>query len=136
MVFDTGDPTQHLKREWFELRQHDTVWSQDIPGRTGTSHRCYDAEHVLEWQLLKQFIEEDKEDGEKSRCELVHRYFGKEMEDPEVKHKVKRAKNNGRLGPNDHFDYEEVDFSLDPWNLELGEGEKDRRYIDWISKYM
>ena len=132
MVYDTGDPTEPLKKEWFEMQLRNKRWNKDLVGRTPSgANRCYAAEHVLEWQLLKQFIEADKKRGDESRCAHLYQYFLEEI--PKASYKVKVAKNNGKLEKNNHFEYEEKDYSFDKWTNK----EQDvPRAIDWICKYL
>jgi hypothetical protein len=72
--------------------------------------RCYDAEHVLEWQLLRDFIQEDFAKKDDSRCALLWKFFHK-TKMPKIKHKVMVAKNNGKM-INGHFDYETTDYDF------------------------
>ncbi|KAF1851751.1 uncharacterized protein K460DRAFT_271464 [Cucurbitaria berberidis CBS 394.84] len=127
MVYDTGDPTEPLKKEWFELQQRKKRWTKDLVGRKPTKgnkpRRCYAAEHVLEWQLLQEFIEADSMKGQESRCMLLFKYFGEKM--PKATYKVKVARNNGKLGTNNHFEYEDRDHTLDRWKEDEP---KERRY--------
>jgi hypothetical protein len=98
-------------------------------GRRNTGKRCYDAEHVLEWQLLSMFIEEDtKTAGDNSRCVFLYKYFVNEKM-PMDKHKVQSAKDNGKL-TNGHFVYEETEVDFSKWN---NKAQKEPRAIDWIS---
>lgn len=132
MVYDTGDPTEPLKKEWFELQQRQTRWTSHLTGRLSSSgekdpNRCYAAEHVLEWQLLKLFIDEDQKKGSESRCWSLLKHFNEEL--PKASYSVKVAKNNGKLGTDNHFEFESKDHSFDGWE------NKDQikpRLIDWI----
>lgn len=127
MVYDTGDPRKPLEKEWFELQQRDTRWKKDLDGRK--KDRCYAAEHILEWQLLAEFIEADKK-SPASRCVHLYEWFMEAM--PKGKsHKVKVAKYKGKLAPNGHFDFEDQDYNLDKWDLSK---QRDPMYINWISK--
>jgi hypothetical protein len=133
MVYDTGNPTEPLKRDWFELKVHDKKWNADLVGRTG-GDRCYAAEHVLEWQLLKQFIQDDMDQGAQSRCAFLYTYFI-DNKMPRKTHKVQVAKQNAvnvppELDKNGHFDYEEASYDFSKWNTVYGV--KDPRAIDWI----
>ncbi|KAH8711916.1 hypothetical protein GQ44DRAFT_776460 [Phaeosphaeriaceae sp. PMI808] len=131
IVYDTGDPTKPLKEEWFQLQQRKQRWTEDLVGRTSKGNnkpkRCYAAEHVLEWQLLKRFIEADK-DSMNSRCWLLFEFLSEPM--PKGAFKVKVAKNDGKLDKDNHFEYEDKDHSLDKWKHEVV---KVPRVIDWIS---
>jgi hypothetical protein len=128
MVYDTGDPQKPLEKEWFELKRHDARWKKDLDGRA--ENRCYAAEHVLEWQLLRDFIEADKH-IQQSRCAHLEKWFLEDM--PKGKsHKVKVAKDNGRLGTNNRFDFEDQDFTLDEWK---NDALPIPRLIEWICKY-
>lgn len=132
MVYDIGDPTEPLKDEWFELRNRNKRWTKDLPGRT-RSKRCYAAEHVLEWQLLKTFIEADKENGPTSRCAFMEKFFLDEIKGiPRTKHKVQVAKDDGRLGKDNKFEFEERLYDFDQWTSKT---QKVPRPIDWISKW-
>ncbi|KAF1830451.1 hypothetical protein BDW02DRAFT_608730 [Decorospora gaudefroyi] len=121
-VYDIGDPSEPLKPEWFRLKRHRTKWSKNIRGVTKT--RCYSAEHVVEWQLLANFIKADK-----NRCVFLLKHFGMNM--PMTMHKVQVAKNNGELKSNGRAEYETKDYDFskfpttnplsppNPWEHEL-----------------
>jgi hypothetical protein len=129
MVYDTGDPRKPLQKEWFELGKRDARWTKDLDGRN--ENRCYSAEHVLEWQLLVDFIEEEKDTNLLgSRCVHLYEWFLEYM--PKGKsHKVKVAKDKGKLGTNNRFDFEDKDYSMDGWDFTK---QKNPMYITWISK--
>ncbi|EAT79447.2 hypothetical protein SNOG_13120 [Parastagonospora nodorum SN15] len=124
-VYDIGDPQKPDEKEWFQLRKRDKKWKVDLNGRAG--ERIYAAEHVLEWHLLKDFIEEDKELNEKSRCAHLYKWFLKSMPKGNIKVKVAkndgelgkkdRSKNNEKLETKDRFTYEEKDYTLDKWEF-------------------
>lgn len=101
-------------------------WTSDLQGRGG--QRCYATEHILEWQLLQDFIEHDKDKKDQSVCAHLINWFLDPM--PAGKHKVKVAKDEGKL-KNDHFEYEDKDYELKPWNYKA----QKPRYIEWICKY-
>jgi hypothetical protein len=131
-VYDIGDPTKTLDSKWFELERRDKRWTKDLVGRkprpNTNAQRCYAAEHVLEWQTLKIFIEADRDKGDDSRCVFLHKYFKQSM--PLRNHKVQVAKGNGKLGKDGHFDYEEKDYAFGKWeNIKQNQP----RAIDWIS---
>ncbi|KAH5789298.1 hypothetical protein HBI88_049860 [Parastagonospora nodorum] len=137
-VYDIGDPQKPDEKEWFQLRKRDKKWKVDLNGRAG--ERIYAAEHVLEWHLLKDFIEEDKELNEKSRCAHLYKWFLKSMPKGNIKVKVAkndgelgkkdRSKNNEKLETKDRFTYEEKDYTLDKW--EFAETPVPR-LIEWIT---
>jgi hypothetical protein len=83
---------------------------------------------VLEWNLLKTFIEADKDKGDDSRCVFLYKYF---LEDtmPLKNYKVQVAKDNGKLKSDGHFDYEEKEFEFGKWKHSV---QKKPRPIDWI----
>lgn len=108
------------------MKKREDKWTNDIAGRKATE-RCYAAEHILEWQLLRDFIEADKSLGSSSRCAHLEKWFLEPM--PKTNYKVKVAKNSGELQSNDHFDYEDMDHGFSRWE------NKDQpvpRYIEWI----
>jgi len=127
MVYDTGDPTEPLKSEWFNLKRRDKRWTKDIVGRKKPT-RCYEAEHVLEWQLLKSFIEADKIRSSKSRCAFMHKFFIN-PDFPRSQHRVQVAKDNGKLGKDGKFQFEEKQYDFSDWKIM---DQKDPRPIDWI----
>jgi hypothetical protein len=127
-VYDTGDPTEPLKPEWFKLKRRDERWKKDIVGRK--NDRCYEVEHVLEWQLLAQFITADMDKGPDSRCAFLKKYFIEEKLEMKT-YKVKVAKDNGKLGTNGHFDYEDGDYLFSKY---VSKSQKEPRAIDWIRK--
>ncbi|KAH7346961.1 hypothetical protein BKA66DRAFT_433113 [Pyrenochaeta sp. MPI-SDFR-AT-0127] len=133
MVYDTGDPTEPLKKEWFELQGRKKRWTKDLVGRQPQGknpNRCYAAEHVLEWQLLKAFINADKDKKDESRCALLLKYFNEPI--PIADHNVKVGKDKGKLGTDNHFEYEDKEYAFafqwpgtagghppNPWEYEL-----------------
>jgi len=137
-VYDTDDPTKPLEPGWFKLIRRNDRWPNDIPGRAN-QERCYHVEHVLEWQLLKKFIEEDK-GATDSRCVFMYKYFV----DPSQairnkKFKVKAAKDYGKLNTKDQFDYEDKDHDFSKFRHDVQDKngktvQVDLRPIDYISK--
>ncbi|KAF2824664.1 hypothetical protein CC86DRAFT_353149 [Ophiobolus disseminans] len=129
-IYDTGDPTKPYDIKWFELQVLDERWAKDIAGRKDPA-RCYDAEHVLEWQLLKTFIEEDMA-SPNSRCVLMHKYFMQELD--KKSYKVKVAKNDGAL-KNDKFELEDGTLDFSNWNVVVKKGGSavKPRLIDFVS---
>lgn len=71
MVYDIGNPSKPGEKEWYEFKRHTTKRGQNGPGKT----RAYDAEHVLEWKILKGFIEADKAKGPASRCAFIYQFY-------------------------------------------------------------
>jgi hypothetical protein len=135
-VYDTGDPTEPLKSEWFELKSRNKRWTNDLVGRgpgPQTTTRCYAAEHVLEWQMLTSFIEEDRTKDDDSRCAFLITYFAK-TKMPKTIHKVQAAKDKGKLEPNKHFTYDEVDYDFSKWVHGKGKDKRDPTTLDWIGK--
>jgi hypothetical protein len=113
-----------------ELERLDTRWSS---GGVGVK-RCYHAEHVLEWQMLTSFLEEDKADPN-SRCEYMHQYFTQPINLDN--HKVKVAKKDGELDSKDRFVYEDKLFEFSKWkasDTKLGR-DLSIRIIDYVCKY-
>jgi hypothetical protein len=103
MVYDTGDPRDPEAKDWFLLKVHDKKWKKDVSDEKG--ERCYDAEHVLEWQMLQDFIEEDKDKGDNSRCAHLLKYFTQSMPLDDIEVEVaKDYKKALKFG--EHFDYE------------------------------
>ncbi|KAH7090484.1 hypothetical protein FB567DRAFT_546679 [Paraphoma chrysanthemicola] len=127
MVYDTGDPTKPLEPEWFQLECREQRWTTVTPGKKG--NRCYDTEHVLEWQLLAQFIQEDRHKGAGSRCAFIWKYFTQKKMDLKA-YKVKIAKNKGKLDSDGHFEYEDGEFLFDKYE---NSEQKEPRAIEWIS---
>lgn len=80
------------------------------PSGTKVPRRCYKAEHVLEWQLLRIFLEENKDKDAKSRCTFLHRHSENDL--PQQKYKVQASKDKEKL-TNNHFDYGETDYAFD-----------------------
>ncbi|KAH7075650.1 hypothetical protein BKA63DRAFT_603011 [Paraphoma chrysanthemicola] len=124
-VYDTGDPAKPLEPEWFQLKSHEKRWKAN-PGKNG--NRCYDTEHVLEWQMLGQFLQEDKEKGADSRCAFLYKYFVQKRMELKT-YKVKAAKDKGKLTSKNRFDYEEVDYLFSKYD---NKAQVDARVIDWI----
>jgi hypothetical protein len=85
---------------------------------------------VLEWHLLKDFIEEDIGKGENSRCALLWKFFLK-TNMPKIKHKVQVAKDNGKLESDGHFIYEEKDYDFSKWKHDKNTVPTT---MDWICK--
>jgi hypothetical protein len=69
--YDIGDPTEPLKPDWFLFRKWSQPWEEDIDGKQPKAPRCYHVEHVIEWQVFKQFVEADKDKNDDSRCALL-----------------------------------------------------------------
>jgi hypothetical protein len=118
-VYDTGDPQKPFDKEWFEVKNRKTRWG-------GTCR--YATEHILEWQLLQDFIEGDKGQGSNSRCAHLQEWFLGSM--PTSAYKVKVAKNDGELQKDNHFEYEDKDYGFGGFKFEA----QNPRYIDWIGK--
>jgi hypothetical protein len=111
------------------MRRRDQRWTNDLVGRKNkpSSNRCYDAEHVLEWQVLRAFIEQDIEKDD-SRCSFLYKHFlTNDM--PLKNHKVQVAKNNGKLKADGHSDYEEKEYEFAKWQ---NKAMPKPRAIDWI----
>jgi hypothetical protein len=126
-VYDIGDPRKPLEKDWFALQKHASRWTNDLAGRASPK-REYALEHILKWQILRDFIEEDKDTNPlASRCVHLHIWFLNSM--PKGNHKVTVAKNNGELGKNDRFDYEDRDYTLDTWDQAK---QPTPRMIEWI----
>ncbi|KAF2276881.1 uncharacterized protein EI97DRAFT_490465 [Westerdykella ornata] len=90
------------------------------------SKRCYDAEHVLEWNMLAEFLQEEGyKDDAKSRCHSILEFFEGKMEREDIKVKVAKVYNKA-LAKGDHFDYEEKTFVS-------SKIKDDPRPIDWIT---
>jgi hypothetical protein len=123
-----------MKSAWFKLESRKERWTLKNVGKPGvvtSPERCYDAEHVLEWQLLAAFIEEDKNQKDQSRCALLMKYFEKDL--PKTTYKIKAAKDNGKLDQNNRFNYADTDYAFDKWNVG---SIKTPRAIDYISTYI
>jgi len=127
-VYDTGDPRKPEKDEWFTMQTSDTRWPDDVVGKRPKVERCYDSEHVLEWHLMKDFLEEDKAKGADSRCAYMDQYFLKDL--PKKAYKVKAAKDDGKL-TNGKFTFEDKQLDFTKWNVK---GHPTPRIIDYISK--
>jgi len=101
------------KGEWFRLGRLDERHTKV------RKDRCYEAEHVLEWQTLMRFIDEDKSKGPNSLCAFLYKFYEDDI--PKDKYKVKVAKKKGELGPNDRAEYEDLDYDLSQWKFERPE---------------
>ncbi|KAH5087525.1 hypothetical protein HBI73_146840 [Parastagonospora nodorum] len=123
-VYDIGDPRKPFEKEWFQLKNRGKQWTDDLHGR---GKRCYATEHILEWQLLQDFIEHDKDKKDQSLCAHLINWFLEDM--PVNKYKVKVANKEGKLEEDDHFEYEDKEYILEPWNYK----DQRPRYIEWIS---
>jgi hypothetical protein len=126
--YDTGDPTKPLDAKWFQLESLTQGWTSDMATTSPNKKRCYQVEHVLEWQLLTKFIEEDKDKDDTSRCAHLYKYFLKDL--PTFDYKIKVAKDDGKLDSNDHFEYEEKEYEFSKWDVKA---QTKPRMIDWIS---
>jgi hypothetical protein len=73
MVYDIGDPSKPTDEKWFRLTRHEKKWDKDVVETR--DKRSYDAEHVLEWNMLRTFIEADKALGAASRCAFVYQFY-------------------------------------------------------------
>ncbi|KAL1600455.1 hypothetical protein SLS60_006841 [Paraconiothyrium brasiliense] len=129
MVYDIGGPSDPTKPEWYQLKRHDKRWTADIdPER---KERCYDAEHVLEWSLLLEFLEEND-----SRCVLLWKYFSEENM-PKGDIPVRKAKDYKKaLKKGEHFDYMDAQFEVGKFKSYWASDEnpiKAPRPIDWIA---
>jgi hypothetical protein len=71
----------------------------------------------LEWQLLKTFIDSDKDKGDQSLCVHLYKYFLETF--LEKKPTVKVAKNNGEIDkPTKRFDYDDdVVYDFAKWGV-------------------
>lgn len=121
-MYDTGNPKEPNKAAWFKLERRDSRWT------TNRDERCYDAEHVLEWQMLSRFIEADSNLGKDSRCAYLHKFF--EIGINKGEYKVKAAKNEGKLGANDRAEYDDVDYDFAKWKVKS----QPFRAIDYVCK--
>ncbi|KAJ4360685.1 uncharacterized protein N0V89_001252 [Didymosphaeria variabile] len=128
MVYDIGDPSDPTKPDWYQLKRHDKRWTEDIDPERGD--RCYDAEHVLEWSLLLQFLGENN-----SRCALLWKYFSEENM-PKNDITVRKAKDYKKtLKKGDHFDYTDAQFKMGKFKSFWSNDKdpiKEPRPIDWI----
>ncbi|KAJ4304608.1 hypothetical protein N0V90_000134 [Kalmusia sp. IMI 367209] len=132
MVYDIGGPSDPSKSEWYELKRHEKRWTVDLEPNKGD--RCYDSEHVLEWDLISIFLEadEDRSDEQDSRCVLLYKYFkGENM--PLDNIKVKKAKDYKKvLGKGDRFDYEDADYEVRKFQSKFPDEINKPRPLDWI----
>jgi hypothetical protein len=127
--YDTGDPTEPLNPDWFQFKQWSQPWKDDIDGKQPKAPRCYHVEHVLEWQVFKQFVEADKDKNDDSRCALLQKYFKQNL--PSFDYKVQVAKGSGELNSKyDRFYYEEKKYEFGKFKVGTN---TQPRMIDWIS---
>ncbi|KAF2749771.1 hypothetical protein M011DRAFT_511825 [Sporormia fimetaria CBS 119925] len=131
-VYDFANPLDPLSPDWFKLKEQDQGWKKNLAGMK--KNRCYAAEHILEWNVLVTFIEDDletKKDG--SRCHFIKKFFGGKESGtgaasmPKKDIYVKVAKDyNKALASDAQFDYEDK-----PYRFSSFEG--DPRPIDWVT---
>ncbi|KAF2653782.1 hypothetical protein K491DRAFT_717748 [Lophiostoma macrostomum CBS 122681] len=77
-VYDFEDPMSPNEESWYNFKNVNKM-------STGTDEagnkRSYASEHILEWFLLKEFLEEDKTTkGSASRCNVIQQYFKQKVE--------------------------------------------------------
>lgn len=130
--YDTDDPSKPLEPGWFKLIRRGDPWPNDVPGKAN-QNRCYNVEHILEWQLLIKFIEENKEATD-SRCVFMHKYFVGASQAMKLKFKVKVAKDYGKLNTNNQFDYEDKEYDFTKWSVRLAGQNVEPRPIDYVGK--
>jgi hypothetical protein len=113
------------------LQLSDERWKDDVVGKKPKPERCYDSEHVLEWHLLKEFLQQDMADGTKSRCYRMYQYY-LDLLPTQSTFKVQAAKNNGKLDNNGRFTLEDKQLDFSKWNVKVFGAPSKPRMIDYI----
>jgi hypothetical protein len=140
-VYDIGDPRYPEDPAWFQLTKRDSKWTSNLVGVQG--QRCYSAEHVLEWQLLNDFIKEDKDNpspGKESRCVAIMKYFLEPMTLKDTTVKVAINPNKALTDKDNKFEYIDTPYKWSKMKMPefnkkdfpLLHGLKSPRLIDYI----
>lgn len=132
MVYDIGDPSKPNKADWFKLTLHKQRWPTDVhPSKTT---RVYNAEHVLEWALLREFIEADKNNGDASRCAIIFKYFIQEdMARKNIDVQVARDYKKTLNTADDRLEFETKKFEWSKFRAPPKSAQTRPRPIDYVA---
>ena len=77
-MYDFEDPMSPNEESWYNFKN---VKKMNTGKDEAGNQRSYASEHILEWFLLKEFLDEDKvAKGSASRCAVIHRFFKEKVE--------------------------------------------------------